>query len=215
MPDLLMILICIVSAYLIGSIPTAVWYGKSMHGIDVREHGSGNAGATNTFRVLGGKAGLIVFCIDVLKGLIATSLAYLLLDQGGITIEKFVIYKLILGVIAVTGHIFPIFAKFKGGKGVATLLGMVIAIHWIAAMICLGIFIIVFLLSKYVSLGSMLAALAFPILLLLPRFNPHDPIVIIFAFSIFAMVVITHQKNIVRLLHGEENKTRINLRKKK
>ena len=117
-----------VLAYLIGSIPSAVWFGKIFHGIDVREHGSGNPGATNTFRVLGKKAGSIVLLFDIAKGLLATSLAITLLRLGVINEENLILAKLIFGIIAVFGHIFSVFLKFKGGKGVATLFGMMIGI---------------------------------------------------------------------------------------
>jgi len=200
-------------AYFIGSIPTAVWYGMAYFGIDIREHGSGNAGATNTFRVMGKRAGIIVMLADVLKGWTATSYALFLYYLDVETYPNIIYYKLAFGILAVIGHIFPIFEKFKGGKGVATLLGMVLAIHIWVALLCLGIFIIVFLTSKYVSLGSMLATLAFPVLLLTPRFNMNEPLVIVFGFTMFLVVVITHQKNIVRLLHGEENKTRLRLKR--
>lgn len=201
-------------AYLIGSVPTAVWLGKAAFGIDVRDHGSGNAGATNTFRTLGGKAGAIVMAVDVLKGWAAASLSLLVVMYSGLTGDHIELYKLTYGLCAVIGHIFPIYAGFRGGKGVATLLGMVIAIHIEASLICVGVFLIVFIASKYVSLGSIMAALAFPVLLLMPKFNPGEPIVIIFAFALFAIVVLTHQKNIRRLIKGEESKIHIGRRNK-
>jgi glycerol-3-phosphate acyltransferase PlsY len=204
------------AAYLIGSLPTAVWYGKAYFGIDVREHGSGNAGATNTFRVLGKQAGIIVMAVDVFKGWTATHAANLLVFADLIYPEDLVLFKLIFGIAAVIGHIFPIYVKFKGGKGIATLLGMVLSVHIEAALLCLLIFMIVLILSKYVSLGSMIAALVFPILLISPKFRPdeHSLVVIIFGFVIFFMVVITHQKNIIRLINGEENKAKIRIRKR-
>ncbi len=201
-------------AYLLGSLPTSVWLGQAYFGIDVRNFGSGNAGATNTFRVLGRKAGIIVMLVDILKGWTATSLALLLYLMNVIPFDDLLMYKLLFGILSVLGHIFPIYVGFKGGKGVATLLGMVLAIHTEAALLCMVIFFVVLLTSKYVSLGSMIAALAFPILLLLPRFSPDDPMMIVFGFVMFAIVVITHQKNIVRLINGEESRTNIRLRKK-
>lgn len=211
--DVLLIIAGFVMAYLLGSLPTSVWLGEAYFGIDVRDYGSGNAGATNTFRVLGRKAGTIVMLVDILKGWTATSLALLLYLMNVIPFDDLLMYKLLFGILAVIGHIFPVYVKFKGGKGVATLMGMVLAIHTEAALLCLVIFFVVLLTSKYVSLGSMIAALAFPILLLLPRFSPDDPMMIVFGFVMFALVVITHQKNIVRLLNGEESRTNI-LRKK-
>lgn len=201
-------------AYLIGSIPTAVWYGRMFFGLDVRKYGSGNSGATNTFRVLGRKAGVVVMLVDILKGWLATHGTVILAQQGFISYENLIVYKLIFGLIAVVGHIFPIYVGFRGGKGVATLLGMVLSIHIEAALICMVVFFAVFLASKYVSLGSMIAALAFPIVLLLvPSFHQDGPIVILFGFAIFSMVVLTHQKNIKRLIHGEENKVMIRVRR--
>ena len=216
MESFIYIFISAVLAYLIGSIPTAVWYGKAYYGLDVREHGSGNAGATNTFRVLGKKAGVIVMLVDVLKGWTATQGASFLVYSKLIESEDLVIFKLIFGIAAVVGHIFPIYANFKGGKGIATLLGMVLSIHIQAALLCLIVFLIVLLLSKYVSLGSMIAALVFPLLLISPRFRPdeHGAVVIIFGFVIFFLVVITHQKNIVRLINGEESKARLRIRRR-
>ncbi|MCS6823191.1 MAG: glycerol-3-phosphate 1-O-acyltransferase PlsY [Cytophagaceae bacterium] len=203
-------------AYLLGSFPTAVWYGKLYHGIDIRDYGSGNAGATNTFRILGRKAGTIVMIIDIFKGWLATQSANLLVYYALVEESDLVVYKLIFGMAAVFGHIFPVFAGFRGGKGIATLLGMTLSIHIEAAFICLVVFMVVLLLSKYVSLGSMVAALAFPIILFSPRFRPeeHGPLVIAFGFAIFSIVMITHQKNIKRLINGEENKARLRIGKK-
>ncbi len=213
--DILLIAILCVAAYLIGSICSAVWVGKAYYGIDVREHGSGNSGATNTFRVLGKKPGTAVMLLDIFKGWTATSLAGFLLIFNAIPADQLVIYQLILGALAVLGHIFPVYERFKGGKGVATLLGMVLAIQPVVALICMLVFVVVLVTSKYVSLGSMMGALAFPVLLLLPRFHPDNPILIIFGFVIFAVVVLTHRKNINRLLQGEESKANLHLGRKK
>jgi len=206
----------VIAAYLIGSIPTAVWYGKLFFGIDVREYGSGNSGATNSFRVMGKRAGLIVMLVDVLKGFLATQSAVFLYHMGLVNDDYFIIFQSAFGIAAVLGHIFPVYAKFKGGKGIATLLGMVLSIHVQAALVCMLVFLIVLLISKYVSLGSMLAALAFPLVLLMPKFYPDEgPFLIAFGFVIFFIVVITHQKNIIRLINGEENKAKIRIRKKR
>jgi acyl phosphate:glycerol-3-phosphate acyltransferase len=213
--DILIIAFFLLTAYLIGAIPTAVWVGKTFYGIDVRQHGSGNAGATNTFRVLGKKPGAFVMTVDIFKGWAATSLAYFLVPAGAIEADQLVLFKIIMGVLAVAGHIFPVYVGFKGGKGVATLMGMVLAIHLEAALICLAIFIVVLLISKYVSLGSMMAAIAFPLLLLLPRFHPDEPLLIVFGFLLSLMVVLTHKKNINRLLQGQESKANIHLLRRK
>jgi len=206
--NLLIISLTTVVAYLLGSIPTAVWYGEAFFGIDIREHGSGNAGATNTFRVLGKRAGTVVMLIDVLKGYTATILATLLYYQNILPETDWLTFKLVFGLVAVLGHVFPVFARFKGGKGVASLLGMVLAIHPEVAAVCIGIFLVVLIASQYVSLGSMLAALAFPVLLLLDAFGqPESPLLIGFGFVVFLIVVFTHKKNISRIIQGKENRT--------
>ncbi len=199
--------VSVILAYLIGSIPTAVWVGNAYYGIDVREHGSGNAGATNTFRVLGRKAGIVVMLVDIMKGMAASSLAVLLYLIQGINQEDIVVFKLLLGIIAILGHIFPIYANFKGGKGVATLFGMALAIKFPVALICVAVFLIVLLITKFVSLSSILGTLAFPILLMLPIFSPDEPVLVAFGFVLFGMVTYAHKKNIQRILSNEENKT--------
>lgn len=194
-------LLCVV-AYLIGSVPSSVWIGKIFYGIDVREHGSGNAGTTNTIRVLGAKPGMIVFAIDALKGFAAVSLAHLSHFEAGST--PFVNIQLLLGICAVLGHIFPIYAHFKGGKGVATMLGIIIAIHPLAALICFAVFAVVLSISKYVSLGSMIAGVTFPILII-AVFQIHIISLMIFSVAVSLLLIVTHKKNIKRLLNHEEN----------
>lgn len=199
-----------VIGYLLGSIPTAVWVGMRFYGIDVREHGSKNAGATNTFRVLGKKPGKIVLLIDVLKGLLAVLAPQLLFPE--LNYETLVLLKIIAAVTVILGHVFPLFAGFKGGKGVATALGVIIAIHPLAACICLGIFLAVFLTFNYVSLGAIITSVFFPIILIFVFQEKSFPL-IIFSIVIGSAVVITHKKNIVRLMNGTENK--MYLKKKK
>jgi len=194
-------------AYLLGSVPTAVWYGKRVHNTDIREYGSGNAGATNTFRVLGKRAGIIVLMIDMLKGATAASLAHALLRLDAIPADRLIEFQLLLGIVAVLGHIFPVFTNFNGGKGVATLLGMMLAIQPVVALLCIVIFLIILISTKYVSLGSLLGTLAFPLLLLLRPFRTGEPLLIAFGFVMFVLLVITHQKNIRRILNGDENRT--------
>lgn len=213
--DIIFIIIGLVAAYLVGAIPTAIWYGRAVHGIDVRNYGSGNAGATNTLRTLGKKAGVIVMIGDLLKGFLATSISKVLMEMGAISADKLELWMLLFGLAAALGHIFPVYANFRGGKGVATLLGMILAINLNIALICIGVFFIVLVVSKYVSLGSMLAALAFPMAFFMPRYKPDEPLTIVFAFALASVVVITHQKNIKRLINGQENKTRIRLKKKR
>jgi glycerol-3-phosphate acyltransferase PlsY len=197
-------------AYLLGSIPTAVWIGRLRFGIDVREHGSKNAGATNTFRVLGKKPGIIVLIIDIVKGVAAASLPFFcferhLLFQAAESLDQ---VEIIAAISAVTGHVFPLFARFKGGKGVATSLGVIIGLAPLAASICIVIFLIVFLVSHYVSLGAMIASLTFPFVL---KFIVGENSAWHLGFSILlsCMVILTHRKNIVRLMHGEENKMKL------
>lgn len=194
----------LVSAYLVGSIPTAVWWGKRFYGIDVREFGSGNAGATNTFRVLGKRAGIPVLAIDIIKGLAATSLAFL--SPFAFDTNQFVNLELGLGIAALVGHIFPVFAGFRGGKGVATILGVVICLTPFTSLLVLFVFLSVLLVSKYVSLSSMVAGISFPLILNLALKNDNGTLMV---FSIFVavMLVVTHKKNISRLWKRQESKT--------
>ncbi|MEI7584394.1 glycerol-3-phosphate 1-O-acyltransferase PlsY [Runella sp.] len=204
-----------VTAYLLGSIPSAIWYGEAYFGIDVRKFGSGNSGATNTFRVLGKRAGTIVLLIDVLKGWTATKLASILFFLGAIDSSQILTFKLLLGTAAILGHLYPIFVNFKGGKGVATSLGMILAIDPQVASVCIAIFVLVFLASHYVSLSSMVAAFAFPMILVLGIFGKASTLLIVFGFLLFAIVVLTHQKNIVRLLNGNESRVYLRRRRNK
>ena len=199
----MILFIIILIGYLLGSIPSAVWVGKRFYGIDVREHGSKNAGATNTFRVLGKKPGKIVLLIDVFKGLLAVLAPQFLFPE--LSYETIVQFKIIAAVTVILGHVFPLFAGFKGGKGVATALGVIIAIHPMTACICLAIFLIVFLTFNYVSLGAIITAVFFPIILIFVFQEKSVPL-IFFSIVIGTAVVITHKKNIVRLINGTENK---------
>lgn len=191
-------------AYLIGSLSTAVWIGKAFHGIDVREHGSGNAGATNTIRVLGWKTGIPVLLIDVAKGLLAASLPVIfqLADPDS---ARLVNYQIISGSIAIIGHVFPVYSGFKGGKGVATTVGMLLAIAPLVTISCLGVFLAVLLISGYVSLSSISFGITFPIFLF---FVFETPSVWFKAFSVLIALalIVTHKKNISRLKKGKEPK---------
>jgi len=197
----------IVLAYLIGSIPTAVWVSKAFFGIDIRDYGSGNAGATNTFRVLGSRWGTFVMTIDMLKGVAATSLYILLPYYMHNELER-TNFMVGLGLSAVLGHIFPIWADFRGGKGVATLFGMILAIQPVVAVLCVGIFLLVLYLTRFVSLSSILASVAFAVFILV-IFNEKEPLYRAFAIAVALLVVLTHQKNITRLLRGSESKVPI------
>ncbi len=199
--------ILIILAYLIGSIPTAIIVSKAFFNIDIREYGSGNMGATNTFRVLGPKFGTIVMVGDMLKGILAVALYNLLpyyltneLDRTNLMIG--------LGLAAVLGHIYPIWAGFRGGKGVATLFGMVLAIQPIVAINCVGVFLLVLYLTRYVSLSSILAGVALPICVLW-IYNEQEVFYRVFAVAVACLIVLTHQKNISRLLKGNEGRVPI------
>lgn len=201
-----MIPLLIIAAYLLGSIPTAVWIGKAFFSIDVREFGSGNAGATNTFRVLGKSAGIPVLIIDILKGTAAVSLSYF--SGFEVNSTAFINVQLVLGVAALLGHIFPIFAGFRGGKGVATILGIVICILPAASALSLVVFLVVLFSTRIVSLSSMLAGVAFPFILHL-LLNNTNQVLTIFSIVVAVLLLITHRKNIGRLLRREESRVRL------
>lgn len=205
-------LLALIVAYLLGSIPSAVWIGKAMHGIDVREFGSGNSGATNTFRVLGKRAGIPVLLADMFKGWLAVSMAWLVADAPPQT-QPFVNLEIVLGVTAVIGHIFPVFAGFRGGKGIATLFGIVLAIHPWACLMSSGVFLIVFFAFNYVSLGSICAGISFPLFIITVFGGRVVPSMVIFSVLVAMLILITHQKNIERLLRRQESKIRIIKRK--
>lgn len=196
--------LAMVVAYLFGSIPSSVWWGRAFHGIDVREHGSRNAGATNTFRVLGWRAGLPVLLLDVAKGFIPVRL---LPNFSGLEPDTgpWMWLRVALVMATVVGHLYPVFAGFKGGKGVATSLGGVLAVHPGAAAICVAVFTLVFLASRYVSLGSLSAALSFPLAMLL-LYHEVSPVKIGFAIVLCLLVFYTHRENIGRLWRGQENR---------
>lgn len=194
----------LVIAYLLGSIPTSVWIGKTVFGIDIRERGSKNAGATNAMRIFGWKAGITVLVVDVLKGWLAVNLIHLTnyyIPETG----NFIEFQLLLGIAAILGHIFPIYVGFKGGKGVATLFGLVLAINPEPTLLCVGVFIATLLVTKYVSLSSMIAGFAFPVMVIFV-FKTTTPSLVIFSLIIAVLLLFTHQKNIERLLRKEEKK---------
>lgn len=207
MSELLASVILGLLAYLIGSLPSAVWVGKAFFGIDLRDHGSGNAGATNTFRVLGKEMGFFVLFLDIVKGITSASLVHFMasVEPGS---EQFINLQLLFGLLAVVGHIFPIYEQFKGGKGIATLFGMLIGIHYVMALALLFTFIIVLLATRYVSLSSITAAVSFPILSIFV-FKYDEPLFIAFGIAAAVLVILTHQKNIHRLINGEESKANL------
>jgi glycerol-3-phosphate acyltransferase PlsY len=199
-------LLFVLLAYLTGAFPSAVWVGKTFYKIDVREFGSGNAGATNTFRVLGKKAGIPVLIMDIFKGWLSVNYISFLTNIPESAEAVFEI-KLAFGIAAVIGHLFPIYTGFRGGKGIATLLGLLIGLHTVAALYSILVFVIVFITSKYVSLGSIIASIAFPILVILILGSTNVSLNL-FAFFVPILSLITHQKNIERLLRGEETKVK-------
>ena len=206
-------ILVILIAYLLGSVPTSVWVGRVFYGKDIREYGSGNAGASNTFRVLGKKAGIPVLVFDIFKGWAAVKLIYftnLYLPGTG----DYINLQLGLGVAALVGHIFPVYVGFKGGKGVATLFGAVIAIEPTTSLIAISIFIISLLITKYVSLSSMIAGFSFPILIIVV-FKETNISLVIFSMVIAILLLFTHQKNIERLLAREESKANLKIKKRK
>ena len=206
--NFLYIALALLTAYLLGSIPTALWVGRRFFGLaDIREHGSGNAGATNTFRVLGPKAGSVVLLIDAFKGFAAAYyLPHFLVSQGAVPPEHLLYYKLACGVLAIVGHIYPVFAQFRGGKGVATVLGMMLGVAPATVGVCLLVFIVVLLLFRYVSLASMSAGVTFALLQLLPQFRPAQPFMVYVGFVLAALLIYTHRANIGRLRSGTESR---------
>lgn len=197
-------LLGVVLAYLVGSIPTSVWIGKIFYRKDIRDYGSGNAGATNTFRVLGIYAGIFVLLFDAFKGWIVIYSSGFFAGQlsGDETIN---LLKVCMAFFAVFGHIFPLYAGFRGGKGVATLIGVLAALFPQVLLILLGVFIVSLLISRYVSLSSLVAAFSFPICIIV-IFNYQSPVFIIFSIVVAILVILTHQKNIIRLLKGTESR---------
>ncbi len=200
--QLLYIIATGLAAYLLGSIPSAVWAGRLFHGIDVREHGSGNAGATNVIRVLGWKTGVPVLIFDMIKGFLAAMLPkfFNLAPEESAMLVNLQIFT---GLTAIIGHIFPVFAGFRGGKGVATMFGILLAIHPPVTLLCLGVFLIFFISTGIVSIGSIAAGIAFPVLLL-TLFNTPSVVFRIFSVLVAVALIVTHRKNIKRLLKGEE-----------
>ena len=204
MQNLPQFLILLLLAYLIGAIPTSVWVGKLFYRIDVRDHGSGNAGATNFMRVLGVRVGIPVLLFDIFKGWAAinTILLFSVFQKGT---DQFVNTQILLGIVAVLGHIFPVYVGFRGGKGVATIFGVLLALHPLATLCAGGIFLISLITTRYVSLSSMLAGLSFPIWIIFV-FNSEFLFLRIFSIVVSVLLIVTHHKNIRKLLRGEEKK---------
>ena len=195
-------------SYLTGSFPTSIIIGKIVKGIDIREHGSGNAGGTNVFRILGWKPALIVVLIDVFKGWLPTAIYAMHLFQNQ-PINDTGVIQIMCGFAAVLGHTYTIFAGFKGGKGIGTLAGMLIALYPIALPLCILVFAITLILTGYVSLGSIFATISLPIfLLILPIFGIEQSSLslLIFALLVPWFAIYTHRSNVARLRDGTENR---------
>jgi len=198
----------VLTAYLIGSVSNAIWIGKFFWGVDVRQSGSFSAGANNVQRILGWKAALPVFFLDIGKGVLAVCLVFIT-DFEPET-NSFVGFQIGLGFAAIVGHVFPLFFRFRGGKGVATMAGVILAIHPSAALICLTVFLICFLLTRYISVGSIVAATCFPCLvnsMFALWLQPDETITLkIFSIVVAALIWITHARNIIRIFQGKEEK---------
>lgn len=203
-------------SYLIGSIPTSIIVARQARGIDIRHYGSGNAGGTNVIRVLGWKAGVFVIALDMAKGMVATMLVARLMFgpipfSNATPFDDFTVVQIIAGCSAILGHIWTVFAGFKGGKGIAAAGGMLIGIAPVEVAVSFGVFAIVFLITHYVSLGSLSAAVAFPLTMFF-RENvfmvdvPGYGTLIFFSIGISLLIVYTHRSNIARLLRGNENR---------
>ena len=219
---MLLLAIIVILSYLVGSIPNSIIISKAVSGIDIRNHGSGNAGGTNVMRVLGWKYGLIVIFLDALKGVIAVVLISRLF-YGPLPFENvspfddFTLVQIIAGISAVIGHVWTVFASFKGGKGIATALGMLLMLVTVDMLIAVGVFALVVVISRYVSLGSIIAAISVPATLFIRENLFHVDIpgystLLPFIIGVTALVIFTHRKNLVRIFNGNENK--ISFRKK-
>lgn len=209
--------VILVLSYLVGSIPGSLWAGKLLYGIDLRNYGSGNAGATNAFRVLGWKAGVVSTVVDLGKGLLAAGVIapFLRIDPiptwGLVPWQAATVVCLLAGTSAIVGHMFPVWAKFQGGKGMNTAAGVLFALTPITTAIVLGIFLVVLLSSRYVSLASITAAIAFPSTVAIRRYLfgiDLDPSLLVISAILAAGIVFAHRSNIKRLLRGNENRVR-------
>ncbi|MGD9489441.1 MAG: glycerol-3-phosphate 1-O-acyltransferase PlsY [Calditrichaceae bacterium] len=200
-------LLMLLLSYLAGSIPSSIITGKVLRGIDIRDHGSGNAGGTNVFRVLGWKAGVFVSLFDVFKGFAATFwISGIAFGFGGFPDETM---RLAAGFAAIAGHIWTVFAGFRGGKGVGTAAGMLLALYPLSLLVCFIVFILTFLLTRTVSVSSIAGAVTLPVVLSVFRFgllNDVPDSLYYFSYFAAALIIFTHRSNIRRLINGTENK---------
>lgn len=208
--------VVILLSYLVGSIPSSIWVGRLVKGVDIRNFGSGNAGATNTFRLLGWKPGVVVLLIDFFKGFASSywisSIAFQI-GSGPVSVipnwDLVAFLQILCGVVAVVGHMFPIYSGFDGGKGMATAAGMLSGIEPISVAITAAVFLVVMLASHFVSLASLVAAFIYPLVLVVLRYVfgwPVDGSIIIFGALIGLGIIVKHRGNIRRLMKGEENR---------
>lgn len=200
-----------IGAYLLGSVPTSVWVGRWFYHIDIREQGSGNAGATNTFRVLGPKAAIPVMIVDVTKGFLAVWMMQYFVPTA-FSENQLIYVQILAGLSAVAGHTWPLFAGFRGGKGVATLFGLAIYLYPVAVWVAVIVFVVILLSTGYVSLGSVVAGIVFSISANV-FFPSHHTGLVVLSIVAALFVIYTHRHNIVRLTKGTEN--RFYFRKKK
>ena len=208
--------VVVIASYILGSIPTSIIVSRLKRGIDIRDYGSGNAGGANVFRILGWKTGMLVFVVDVLKGLIATVVIsrffYDRLPFSNYTpFDDFTLVQIICGCAAVVGHAFTVFAGFRGGKGVATAAGMLLGLAPVELLVAAGVFVLTFIVSRYVSVGSISAAISAPLTMFFRENIFRVDIegyhtLIYFFIGVSAFLVYTHRTNIKRLLHGTENR---------
>ncbi len=196
-------------AYLLGAIPTSVIFGKSARGIDIRKHGSGNAGATNTWRVLGWKAGVIVLALDVSKGVVAAALVPLIRFEP-LPVTGAVV-AILCGLVAVIGHVYPVYIGFRGGKGVATGAGMLVAIAPIPIGIAVGVFLLFLCLFGMVSLSSILAVVSVPISIAVSNAcfgTKYHVLLLVITCALAIFIVYNHRSNINRIIHKNESTQR-------
>jgi glycerol-3-phosphate acyltransferase PlsY len=207
------IIILALGSYLLGSVPTAIITGRIYKKIDIRQHGSGNAGATNVFRVLGWRAGLLVLIVDIFKGFLAAGLLVRLFPQLWFDLDYRIFWQIMAGLIAILGHIWTIFAGFRGGKGVGTAAGVMLGLQPIPVLICLIVFMVIVARTHYVSLGSISSAILLPLILIGYKFLLHLDVpvaMIILSVLVALLIVFTHRQNIKRLIRGTENKISLN-----
>ncbi|MDR2835502.1 MAG: glycerol-3-phosphate 1-O-acyltransferase PlsY [Bacteroidales bacterium] len=206
------IIVFSILSYLLGSFSSAYWYGKWFFNLDVRNEGSGNAGTTNVLRTFGIVPAIFVFLTDVAKSFISVTLI-IFIPNIVYNSEMYFLIKILFGSCAIIGHLFPLYSHFKGGKGVASMLGMILAISPLSASVALSIFIIILLTTKIVSISSISAAVFFPIIIMLNN-SEKSLILTIFSFAACILIIVTHRKNIKKLIHKEEKKISFSKKRK-